>query len=182
MVPASDPNTPDALKLEGAAIAYPNNDTARLGWYFDLPAGELQITEASQFDADLTLFTTFKPNNNPCPVENGNLGSSWLYVFDTLQGLSKSTNSLDVNGNNNFDDDALDEDSFASGIELQNAGVLAPLTLIKTGSFDDANGITFDTATILTSSLKGEIDQFGIRKRNAVSSVLEGRVKWRQIR
>ncbi len=177
---AGENNNIAARELQGTAMDF--SDTSVSGWFFDLPEGELQFTPIAQFDADLTLFTTFKPDMNVCiPTA----GESWLYVIDTFAGKSPGYIPIDVDGDGDYDtnDNIGTGGSIASAVKLDGGGILAPLRLVAGAETSDTDGTIYDTATILSTSLNGSIGRTNIRKMGQQQSgVLEGRVKWRQIK
>ncbi len=170
----------EVRELTGAAMNYNDTATSDLGWYFDFSEGELQFTPPSQFDNDLTLFTTFRPLLDPCDPK----GESWLYVIDTMEGNDPGVTTIDVDGNSIYDtDDNLASGGITSGIKLDNAGVIAPLKLMIGAETTGENEEIFDNATVITNDLDGTIGQINIRKRGQqLAGALEGRVKWRQIK
>ena len=160
--------------LSGESIDY--SELEDLGWYFDFFPGELQFTRSTQFNFNLVAFTTFEPSLNEC-VRGG---VSFLFVVSTFQGNDPGFIPLDINGDNMFDaDDRLENEAIASAKRLEGGGVIAPLTILSSGSQTIDNQVA-DRANILATDLDGNPVGGAIQDLSAEQR--GGRVQWRQLK
>ncbi len=164
--------------IEGNNVVYnlaENQAPLTHGWYFDFFAGELQFTESLIFDNSLVAFTTFEPQVDECTRG----GKSFLYVIDAFQGKDPGFTPIDVNGDNFFtEDDDAGANSFASAVELEGSGVIAPITILNNGSETTDSGVeNFASVEYMTT----ENVQLGTGVKNKIVGN-GGRVQWRQIK
>ncbi|EAR20901.1 type 4 fimbrial biogenesis protein PilY1 [Nitrococcus mobilis Nb-231] len=111
-----------------------------LGWYMDLLAGEMQVTD-SLVRGNRLIFTTLIPNDDPCSLG----GDSWLMVLDYRDGGRFNLPVFDTDNNGVFaladlvevdvDGDG-NKEKISVGGQKSKSGILQTPTL---GSMADAD-------------------------------------------
>lgn len=111
-----------------------------LGWYMDLLAGEMQVTD-SLVRGNRLIFTTLIPNDDPCSLG----GDSWLMVLDYRDGGRFNLPVFDTDNNGVFaladlveadtDGDG-NKEKISAGGQKSKSGILQTPTL---GSMSDAD-------------------------------------------
>lgn len=98
----------------------PSSDSDQyLGWYMDLTAGEIQVTD-SLVRGNRLIFTTLIPNDDPCSPG----GDSWLMVLDYRDGGRFNLPVFDTNNDGVFDlEDLVEVDTDDSDDDKEQVSV-----------------------------------------------------------
>ena len=157
-------------------IVYDDENPTDLGWFFDFFEGELQFTQATEFNTNLIAFTTFEPSLDECTRG----GISFLFVISTFQGKDPGFIPFDVDNDGFFtEDDEAANGLIASAKQLEGGGVIAPLNILSAGR-EIIDGQIVDKANILIPTINQDILEVGIQDLS--SEDRGGRVQWRQIK